>query len=968
MNKLFLVGLISITASCSINKFDDRSPVDYVNPFIGTGGHGHTFPGATVPFGMVQCSPDTRLEGWDGCSGYHFSDSVVFGFSHTHLSGTGVSDYGDILIMPCTGTVHFDHGYEGGVDSGYASRFRKTTEKASPGYYAVHLADYNIGVELTATARAAIHKYTFKKNNTHVIIDLDHRDMLKGWGLSQTGTDEISGYRISAAWAREQHVYFVAQFSKPIHKVDFFRESDSLTEPTKAAVHFDSADELLVRVGISAVSVENARANLLTEIPDFDFDKVHQQARALWETQLGKIEVSDENHDAREIFFTALYHTMVAPNIFSDVDGRYRGMDTQVHQANHPVYTVFSLWDTFRALHPLFTIIEHERTDDFLRTFLLHHKQGGRLPVWELAANETDCMIGYHSVSVAADAFAKGIQGFDHAAMLEAMKHTSSLNHFGLESYRSHGYIRASDDHESVSKTLEYAYDDWCIATYALALGDTATYSVYMERAQYYKNLFDPKSEFFRARMDGAWFGLFDPAEVNFNYTEANAWQYSTFVPHDVSGLMNLHGGADSLEAHLDRLFTVSSKTTGREQSDITGLIGQYAHGNEPSHHIAYLYNYIGSPWKTQQRVRQIMDELYTTAPNGLSGNEDCGQMSAWYVLSALGFYQVTPGLPMYAIGSPVFEKVEIALENGKSFTINAANQSKTNLYIQSAMLNGMPLERSYITHSEIMEGGSLQYIMGSQPNKDWGRDPAHRPVAAIVSPPIATVPFYESAGPTFTGQTTVQIGSANPDAIYYYRIDGGEDEVYDGAIALAANTGIEAFAVLPDGTRSKTNSSSWMKIDSTRKIAIGMNYDNQYAAGGDNALIDRIRGSANFLTGRWQGYQNQPFIAVVDLGEMQKVSAIGVGFLQDVKSWIWFPEKVVVETSADAQNWKLAGEVLNNIPDNQYGTIIQDYTVKVHGRVRYIRITAPNYGPCPPWHMGAGGKTWLFADEIWVE
>jgi predicted alpha-1,2-mannosidase len=968
MKNFLIASAVILLASCTSDKFSEKLPVDCVNAFIGTGGHGHTFPGATVPFGMVQCSPDTRLDGWDGCSGYHYSDSMVYGFSHTHLSGTGVSDYGDILLMPCTGPVQFSNGFETGVDSGYASRFRKTSEKASPGYYAVHLDDADIDVELTATARAAIHRYRLPANGMHVIVDLDHRDMLTGWGLSQNGDHEISGFRISQAWAREQHVYFVTQFSRPIKKVDFFRESDTQTEPSKAAVHFDATDELLVRVGISSVSIDNARANLLAEIPDFDFDKVHKAARDLWSKQLNKIKVAGGPPEAREIFYTALYHTMVAPNIVSDADGRYRGMDMQVHQADHPVYTVFSLWDTFRALHPLFTIIEQERTTDFLRTFLLQHIQGGRLPVWELAANETDCMIGYHSVSVAADAFAKGITGFDQKLMLEAMKHTSSLNHFGLESYRGHGYIRASDDHESVSKTLEYAYDDWCIATYAKALGDTATHRIYMERAQHYKNLFDPMSKFFRARMDGAWFGRFDPSEVNFNFTEANAWQYSTFVPQDINGLMALHGGSDSLEAHLDRLFAVSSKTTGREQADITGLIGQYAHGNEPSHHMAYLYNYTGSPRKTQQRVRQIMDELYTNAPDGLSGNEDCGQMSAWYVMSAMGFYQVTPGLPVYAIGSPIFDKVEIALENGKVFTINATNQRGTNSYIQSVQLNGKALDRSYITHKEMMEGGTLQCIMGSLPNSDWGAAESQRPVSAITAPAIAMVPFYESEGPTFTDQTTIGIGSANPEAIYYYSLDGGDYEVYEGPIVLTTNTSIDAFAVLPDGTRSKTNSGSWMKIDGNRKIAIGMNYDNQYAAGGNNALIDRLRGSANFLTGRWQGYQDQPFIAVVDMGELQKVQAIGVGFLQDVKSWIWFPEKVKIETSTDAENWKLAGEVVNTIPDNQYGTLIQDYTVKLSSKVRYIRITAPNYGPCPPWHMGAGGKTWLFADEIWVE
>ncbi len=967
MKHLIFIITLFIFYACS-TEHEAYDPVQLVNPLVGTGGHGHTFPGATVPFGMVQCSPDTRLDGWDGCSGYHYSDSVIYGFSHTHLSGTGVSDYGDILLMPASGPVQFSNGYGAVSGLGYGSLFSKSSEKASPGYYAVHLDAHHIDVELTATCRAAMHRYNLPENDLHVIIDLDHRDKLLDWQLIQVSDTEIAGYRISEAWAREQHVYFVAQFSEPITKTDFFRESESQPQPSKAAIHFENTKELLVKVGISAVSVENARANLLTEIPDFDFDKVHADARAEWGKSLSAIEVEGGTEVSRAVFYTALYHTMLAPNLFSDSDGRYRGMDGEVHHADHPVYTVFSLWDTFRALHPLFTIVERERTEHFLRTFLLHHAQGGRLPVWELAGNETDCMIGYHSVSVVADAYAKGIRNFDTKAMLDAMVHTSSLDHYGLESYRKHGYIQASHDHESVSKTLEYAYDDWCIATFAHAIGDTAVNRVCMERAQHYKNLFDPQTGFFRAKMDGGWFGPFDPAEVNFNYTEANAWQYSTFVPHDISGLMALHGGPDSLEAHLDRLFSASSQTTGREQADITGLVGQYAHGNEPSHHMAYIYNYTGSPWKTQELVRKIMSELYSNNPEGLSGNEDCGQMSAWYVLSAMGFYPVTPGTTTYALGSPVFDKVHLHLESGKTFTITATNNSDGNVYVQGASLNGRDLAQSWISHDDILGGGALAFDMGGVPNKEWAREAAHRPSVSINAKPIASVPFFESEGPVFTNETTVEIGNADGNAILFVSINGADFEEYTHPLILKATTEMASYAVLPDGARSKDLHGHWLKIDDSRQIALGMNYSNQYNAGGDNALIDRLRGSDNFLTGRWQGYQDQNFLAVVDLGSPQMIRNAGVGFLQDIKSWIWFPKEVLIETSVDGDSWKTAGVASHGIPADQFGTITYDFKVPVHAKIQYLRVSAPNFGPCPEWHLGAGGASWLFADEIWVE
>ena len=648
-----LVMLLIAFGACSVEKRPGLT--GFVDPFIGTGGHGHTYPGATLPFGMVQVSPDTRLTGWDGCSAYHYSDSVVYGFSHTHLSGTGCSDYGDVLLMPTVGAVRLLRGDGTDPESGYCSRFSHRNEEAAPGYYRMKLDNGGVIVELTATKRAALHRYIFPKSDrANVVIDLAHRDPVIDSRVKIVSDTEIDGYRRSRAWADDQRVYFVARFSKPFASYGVARNDTVMSGAgeasgtnVKAYVTFATeADEpVLVKVGISAVDIEGARKNLRAEIPGWDFDRVRADADGVWNAALGKITVKGGTRDQRVTFYTALYHAMLAPNLFMDADGRYRGRDLAIHEAeDFTNHTVFSLWDTYRAEHPLFTIIEPERTVDFIKTFLAQYEQGGLLPVWELAANETNCMIGYHAVPVIVDAYIKGIRGFDAREALEAMKRSAGADSRGLEAYRELGYIPSDTEGESVSKTLEYAYDDWCIAQMARALGKEEDYATYIRRAQSYKNLFDPSTGFMRAKINGGWLAPFDPAEVNFNYTEANAWQYSFYVPQDVRGLIGLMGGGERFAARLDSLFTVSPKTTGTELPDVSGLIGQYAHGNEPSHHMAYLYNFAGRPWKTQERVRSIMDGLYHAGRDGLCGNEDCGQMSAWYVLSALGFYPVTPG------------------------------------------------------------------------------------------------------------------------------------------------------------------------------------------------------------------------------------------------------------------------------------------------------------------------------------
>ena len=613
---LIYVLLLSCSEKISVVPAQKQEQlINFVNPFIGTGGHGHTYPGATMPFGMMQLSPDTRLDGWDGCSGYHYSDSYIYGFSHTHLSGTGVSDYGDILLMP-TNEIVFNNGEDG--KKGYRAHFSHDNEIAEPGYYQVHLDSTEIDVELTVSDRSGIHQYQFPQSGSQIVIlDLEHRDEVLDSKINVVSPTEINGYRHSNAWATDQMLFYTIQFSRPYKNITLLNNANS-GKKVKAAFQFESSesDRLEIKIGISAVDEAGAKKNLEEEIGDKTFDEIKEEAQKKWETQLEKIVIESSDEDFKTNFYTAMYHAMIAPNLYQDVDGRYRGMDLEIHQTkDFDYYTVFSLWDTYRAAHPLYTIIEQERTNDFINTFLAKYDEGGIMPIWDLSACYTGCMIGYHAVPVIADAYLKGIQGYDVEKALEAMKHSATRDHLGLESYKKYGFIPVEEESESVSKTLEYAYDDWTIAQMAKAMGMEEDYKLYMERAQFYKNIFDPESKFMRGRFRNTWFAPFDPYEVNFNYTEANSWQYSFYVPQDISGFIDLLGGKDQLEAQLDKLFTANAETSGRNQADITGLIGQYAHGNEPSHHMAYLYNFVNKPFKTQERVHQILTDIVSIGP-----------------------------------------------------------------------------------------------------------------------------------------------------------------------------------------------------------------------------------------------------------------------------------------------------------------------------------------------------------------
>ena len=977
----FLLALICSVSPASAQSA--RQLADAVNPFIGTGGHGHVYPGATRPFGMVQLSPDTRVEGWDACAGYHYSDSLILGFSHTHLSGTGIGDYGDILLMPTVGELRTISG--NAKTPGYRSTFRHESERASAGFYSVRLDDYNIGVELTTTKRVGFHRYTFPKTErANIILDLVHGigpDQVIDAKVEFLSDREIVGYRRSKGWAPDQLVYFAIQSSKPFVRTGAVIDGvlsearQAQGQSVKVFVSFSTgADEgVLLKVALSSVDIDGARKNLLAEIPHWDFYKVKADARDEWNSALGKIEVSGGTEAQRTTFYTALYRTMVVPNVFSDVDGRYRGMDEKIHTAKgYDQYTVFSLWDTFRATHPLYTIIEQKRTVDFIKTFLAQYEQGGLLPVWELAANETWCMIGYHSVPVIADAYMKGIRGYDAEKALEAMKKSANQDHYGLKACRLYGYIPGDKEVDGVSKTLEYAYDDWTIAEMARALGKNEDAQEFSRRAQQWRNVYDPESGFFRGKRNGGWVEPFDPYAVTLDYTEANAWQYSFFVPHDVNGMMQTMGGRVKFIARLDALFTASGLLAGRQQADITGLIGQYAHGNEPSHHMAYLYTYAGAAWKTQELVRKVMNEMYTDKPDGLSGNEDCGQMSAWYVLSAMGFYQVNPGQPMYCLGSPLFDTVTINLENGKKFTIRANNNSRDNTYVQSARLNGKPHGKSFILHSDIMNGGELEFTMGALPNRAWAAESVDSP-RSPESAPYVPVPVIVSGAVSFSDSMRISIESVIDGAQLYYLIedyDSSESEKqwrhYSEPITIRKNAVIKAMA-MKGGLQSNVVEAGFQKFRRIGAIQLATRYSQQYTAGGDDALIDGLRGVEDFRVGMWQGYEEHNLEAVVDLGAVKPIQEILATFLQDTYSWIFFPQDIRYEVSQDGKNFTEIFRGTTGVAPEKEGSIIKTVTAAAQTNARYIKVNAKNIGRCPPWHRGAGSKAWLFVDEIEV-
>lgn len=1009
---VFLYTMVALSCSAQTGGVEEKSPVELVNVFIGTGGHGHTHPAATLPFGMIQAGPDTRLKGWDGCSGYHYTDDTIFGFSQTHLSGTGIEDYNDFLIMPFVGEIpeDFNPDAEGSEKYFWKQKFNHSDEIASPGYYSVFLPDLDATVAIAANKRFATYQITWENGVDELpglIVDLKHRDEVLESSWDSLGPNMFTASRRSRSWAQDQQLFFGLRSYQgddlEIRKLD---EHHLLLKPkflNPESVNLDSKPFVWTfEVVLSSVSEAAAEKHLIQmrqsynrdeRYAPYDFriqggelmDIASRYAAEYWRRSLSKIEIVGGTPEQRSIFYSALYHSMLAPNLYSDPDGAYRSTAGDVRNADSDHYTIFSLWDTYRATHPLYTIIEQERTKDFLETFLRQYRDGGRLPIWELAANYTLCMIGYHAIPVITDAYFKGlIEEAQAREFLEAMIVMANLDERGIPSYKRWGYVAGDEESESVSKTLEYAYDDWCIAELAKALNHPRA-SEFEERAYSWQNLFDANSGFFRARMNSTMVEPFDPAEVNFHFTEANAWQYSAYVPQHIPLFIERHGGKAELAKHLDEMFAASMETTGRHQADITGLIGQYAHGNEPSHHMAYLYNAVDQPWKTQQMVHRILEEMYQNAPDGLSGNEDCGQMSSWYVLSAAGIYPVNPASPYYDLSSPIFDRLVFNLENGKTFEIRAKKKGRKNTYIQSVSINGQAWKSHQISHEQIMQGGLIEFVLGDEPNRSWGLK-AHpdnlsrQSNSDCISYPAA--PYAMPSGRVFENELSVDLTTADDSRIFYRLLESGEEHKVSETIDLSQWTAYQNSLSIDDDahivyvSQSNCDPASFSAVQETHYIRkrhdwtvkLENPYANQYSAGGNQALVDQLLGPNDFRTGFWQGFEGHDMIATVDLGDEENLVSLSCRFLQDQNSWIFMPLEVHFEASNDGLSWDLMGMLKNDLDWAADGAIVREFAVKAGGNYRYVRVRAVNRGKCPEGHKGAGGKSWVFADEIGVE
>ena len=926
--------LIVLSFSLTVWAQNDLTP--WVNPFIGTGGHGHTFPGATVPFGLVQLSPDTRIEGWDGCGGYHYSDHLIYGFSHTHLQGTGVSDYGDILFTPSNGhTKKKQHWLDAA-----AQTFDHSSEKASPGYYSVVLPDNQIQVALTATPHCGIHQYQFAKGDTAMLfINMAYRDELLYYDLQTIGDTVVYGYRVSKGWAEKQSIFFYAVFDHPIKGLDQLSEmshtetngqrQDIIEMIQTFRLSFGQVEKLTIRVGLSGTDVEGAKKNLYAEAPHFNFSGYQKNAQAQWNEMLNKAPYpagAPNDKNAKINYYSALYHCYTTPNIWSDVDGRYMGEDLKIHTAHDfKRYTIFSLWDTFRALHPLMTQLEPEVTLDFIKTFLSIYQERKELPVWELAANETYCMIGYHSVPVILEAYINGITHFDTELALKAMIDASNGPEPEKKRYAQLGYVPADEFSESVSKTLEYAYDDACIAAFEKLIHGqgTALYKEYIQRAQNWKNVFDPETHFMRARRNGGFIDPFDPYQVDFNYTEANAYQYSLFVPQDFKTLVQWHGDEQGFYDFLHGLFTANNQTTGREQADITGLIGQYAHGNEPSHHFAYLHVLSGKKGEKEGKkiIEKIISELYQNAPDGLCGNEDCGQMSAWLVCSVNGIYKCAPGLE----------------KNWLSYSKNSLQRN--------GHLSNAPIQTSLQTR--------------------------------IIDHPIVPVPILKGPAISFVDSALISIRCAG--TVQRIQVSIWEEEKvikvfdYSKPFTIFNACKISCIAFGENNLKSQPSVGVYNKRDANKSIVSIGGYDNQYTGGGREALIDGAHGGQDFRTGGWQGYFGKNLEVSIDVGKPTEIQQIEIGVLQDIKSWIWYPKLVEAFGENTKGEWIKLGQVECTDQTQVYGNMTKKLKIDVLNfkSVSYQKIKIVGHSAfetIPDWHLGKGGKVWIFADEIEIK
>ena len=955
---------ILLFLSIPILLLAQKRPVDYVNPFIGTGGHGHTFPGATVPFGMVQLSPDTRTEGWDAAGGYHYSDSTILGFSHTHLNGTGVNDLCDVLMTPSL------------LGDFKPQKFQHKNEVAKAGYYKTMLDNDNMQVELTASERVGFHKYKFPihAKEAAITLSLNGRNKILNHSVEYPDATTLKGSVSQNAWAKNRFLAFVLQTNLASTELRIkVRVHENKRVDTLYQLIFDvsKTHELLIKVALSSVSEENALDNMQKEIPHWDFDKTRQEAEAHWEKYLNRIQIDGGSDDQRTIFYTALYHTLIHPSVWQDVNGDYRGLDNTVYNSRTFAYhSIFSLWDTYRALHPLYTILCPEKIPDFINGFLDDFEKTGHLPVWNFSGNETWCMIGNHSIPVIADAYIKGIRGFDAEKALSAMIKTVNRDTFGLKAYREKGYIPSDTEGEAVSKTLEYAYDDYCIAQMAKAMGKEDIYRDYIQRSQHWKNIFNPKTGFFQAKINETYVEPFDPREVNFNFTEGNAWQYAFAVQHDIQGLIQMLGGNTAFEQKLDAFFQAPSQTTGRDQVDITGLIGQYAHGNEPSHHIAYLYNYVGKPHKTQRLIRQIQDNFYKNAPDGLIGNEDCGQMSAWYVLSSMGLYPVNPCGDAYKIGSPLYSSVSLF----DRLKIKTYRNSAENIYIQSQdKTSGDNTEIGqntlFINHESLESGGYYEFNMSHKLPETWFY--THKINAELKALSIIPNPFISKGKKLFKDEQYIELSCADKLAEIYYTTDGSNPIMsgtkYTQPILMGQNKTLK-FEARFNGEHSKIATATFKKIDITKSIVLKNPPSPQFSGGATDALIDGEYGIENWQLGGWQGFEGVDVEAIIDLKKETEFKRIVLRCMEDHNAWIFTPTDIQVFTSNDGINYELLSQQAPDFAPNTEGSRIRPLGIVKKGKARYIKVIAKPLNPIPAWHKGAGGKGWIFMDEIRIE
>lgn len=943
-----------------------------VNTLIGTDAHGHTYPGATSPFGMIQLSPDTRQDSWDGCSGYHYSDKVIYGFSHTHLSGTGCLDYGDILFIPTIKDWN---------ENDFSMTFEHKNEFATAGIYKVkNLNKQGIDAYLTTTERVGFHKYVFPASakSTSIIIDLLWRDELLDYDYKILNDSTVVGYRCSKSWNENQKIFFATIFSSKISKHKFDKQTKRLFlefEP----VEENNKKTIEARTAISSVNEEGALKNLASE-ESIRFDKALTKNTALWEKELGKIEIFGGTQKQRDIFYTSLYHCMIAPNLYSDVDNRYRGMDDKIQNAkDYNRYTVFSLWDTYRTLHPLLSIIDQKRSMDFAKTFIDMQLQNGELPMWELASAETHCMIGMHGISVLAELYQKGIYAYPKLT-LESMINNANPelreinkrnytnkkhNLLGLDYFTKNGYISSEFEHEGVSKTVEYAYNMYCVAQVAKSQGRMDLYDEYIKKSQYYRNLINPATGFIHPKENGRFLPNFDLRQIDQNYTEGNGWHYTFYAPHDIPALINLMGGELEFCKKLDKLFSKSATPNGRNQADVTGLIGGYAHGNEPSQHSAYLYTYAGQPHKTQKYVRQILTTLYDDTPAGICGNDDAGQMSAWYVMSSMGIYPVSPVDKDYIITTPLFEKSVIHLENGKTFTIIAPEADKKK-YISKIYLNEKEINDYRISHEDIMKGGELRMVLSNVPvieNEVIEAKKLNSKTDIVITPYLS----YEGTA-TFTDSLIVEAFAFYPEDTIELAFESGKTLSFVGKGRFVLNESESLSMYSKNGKTSQKVEARFYKIPKGRKVKVLSKYNNQYTAGGDKGLIDQKRGGDNWKLGLWQGYWGEDFVAVLEVNKDGIPSRLGANFIQDQKSWIFLPSEVEYYVSDDGKNYKLLEVVKNDMPERSEEILQKTFYTSKPIEHRFIKVIAKNIKKNPSWHLSAGEKAWLFTDEIIFE